>query len=553
MRPLLIVPMTGVSSRFTALGYDRPKFLLEVDGQLVIDHVNDMLPDWDDVIFICNPIHLDDPRFDLERHLLARRPKARVVRANGAQLGPGAAVLSVRELVDPDRPVVVNYCDFTVYWNSTELSDRLYSGEVDGVIPCYTGFHPHMAFSTSYAYVKMAGTQVADIQEKQPWTEDPGSEYASSGTYGFASGALLLDALDQQVEQQLLLSGEYYLSLTYKPMLAAGGRVEILEIQHFMQWGTPQDFEEYRETSRAIASWLQPRIVPDAVPQHPHSARVILASGAGQRFADAGYALPKPLLPLAGITVLEHALQALPGDETVVVTRGDLPGNDSVESLASQWHAHIVRLDGLSRGQAESALAGLRAIRGSGPVTVGACDALPTISRAAFDSAIDEAGEHGIVAWLATPLHAARRKPQQYGWAGTTGSRIDNVWIKADPSPHPAGVIIGTFSFPSARAAIEQIEALIADDERVNGEFYLDSLVGRALSDGRPAIALEVNTFASVGTPTEYESLVYWQSCLHKWAIHPYSLAGDPLVPATSRMTLDARFRRESAANGVSR
>ena len=45
MRPLLVIPMTGVSARFTAAGYDRPKFLLEVDGQLVIDHVVDMYPD----------------------------------------------------------------------------------------------------------------------------------------------------------------------------------------------------------------------------------------------------------------------------------------------------------------------------------------------------------------------------------------------------------------------------------------------------------------------------------------------------------------------------
>lgn len=548
MKPLLIVPMTGISSRFTAAGYDRPKFMLEVDGQLIIDHVIDMYPDWDDVIFICNGRHLDDSRLDLEAHLLRRRPRAKVVRLDAPQKGPGDAVLKVRGLIDRARAVVVNYCDFTVYWDSDILSERLCSGEVDGIIPCYTGFHPHRAFSTFYAYVKMEHGRVTDIQEKQPWSDNPAEEFASSGTYAFATGAILLDALDEQVEKKYLLKGEYYLSLTFKPILERGGRVEVLDIEHFMQWGTPQDLEEYKDTSAALASWNRPRVVDDCgngADQIP-TARVILASGAGSRFAQAGYSVPKPLLPLAGITVLEHALSALPGTETMFVTRADLPGNDAVEALALASGASIARLGGLSEGQASSALAGLRMLTMNGPVTVGACDALPTVSLSAFSAAVEAAGADGIVTWVAPALHAAKRKPDQYGWAAAHGSKIEAVWIKCAPAVADAGVMIGTFTFPSVTSAIRQIEALIGDGERVNGEYYLDSLVRRALTTGRPAIALNVTTFVSVGTPTEYEALRYWQSCLHKWALHPYSLVSDPLVPTGARARLDAEFRRHS-------
>ena len=44
------------------------------------------------------------------------------------------------------------------------------------------------------------------------------------------------------------LDGEYYLSLTYKSVLDMGLTVGVYELQHFMQWGTPQDLEEYRAT-----------------------------------------------------------------------------------------------------------------------------------------------------------------------------------------------------------------------------------------------------------------------------------------------------------------
>jgi CTP:molybdopterin cytidylyltransferase MocA len=511
-----------------------------------------MYPDWDDVVFVCNAQHLDDPRLGLEDHLLGRRPLGTVVRLDTPALGPGDAVLQARSHIPADRPVVVNYCDFAAYQDSDRLAERLFSGQVDGIIPAYTGNHPHMAHSTSYAYVRMEGDRVVDIQEKQPWTDDPQSEYASSGTYAFASGRLLLDSLEQQVIDGHLLKGEYYLSLTYKPLLARGGRVEILELQHFMQWGTPQDFEEYREASRAVAAWTGPRVRPLTVGSPTPSARVLLASGAGQRFRDAGYELPKPALPLSGRPVLDHALAGLPAGETVLVTRQDLSDHGVVASLARQVGAQLVSLPGMTQGQAESALRGLEAVPSDVPVTVGACDALPTISQAAFERALATAGDDGLIVWLARPYHAAARRPGQYGWAAVDGDGlVTGSWLKEQPGDPAAGVMIGTFTFASRDTGRRHIESLMADDERINGEFYLDSLVRRVAAAGSPVVGLDVETFSSVGTPAEYEALQYWQSCFHKWAHHPYALAADPLVAASDRARLDHRFRTWGAASST--
>jgi molybdopterin-guanine dinucleotide biosynthesis protein A len=152
VRPQLVVPMTGISSRFTAAGYDRPKALIEIDGETVIDHVVDMFPGWDDVVFICNADHLADPRLRLRERLLERRPQGKVVEVAAHKLGPGHAVLQAAEHIARDKPVVVNYCDFTCYWDADDFATYLSSGAVTGgAIPAYRGFHPHMLHSTSYA------------------------------------------------------------------------------------------------------------------------------------------------------------------------------------------------------------------------------------------------------------------------------------------------------------------------------------------------------------------------------------------------------------------
>lgn len=537
MRPQLVIPMTGLSSRFTAAGYERPKFMLEVDGQTVIEHVLDMYPDWRDVVFVCNGIHLDDSRYDLRALLLARRPEARIVRLDGAVRGPGEAILLARDAIALDKNVVVNYCDFTVQWNSDDLIRALAVEGVDGVIPVYTGFHPHTVYSTSYAYVRMEGDRAVDIQEKQPWTDDPLSELASTGTYAFSSGRLLLAALERQVELGLTLNDEYYLSLTYKPLLAEARRIDVLMVEHFMQWGTPQDFEEYLDLSRGLESWSRDRIIGRA-PSAPETSRVLLASGAGSRFATAGYSKPKPILPLSGTTVMEHALAGVPGDETIVVTRGDLPDGGSIAAIADLAGYAVVTLPGLSQGQAESALAGLRALRSNSPVSIAACDALLSIDRESFDRALDRAGDDGIVVWTAPPYPAAARQPEQYGWLSSSG-----IWLKQAPKDLDARVMVGTFTFPSRDSAIAAIVELMESGERLNGEFYLDSVARRMAEQGVPVVSFSALTYLSVGTPSEYETIRYWQSCFHKWVHHRYSLISDPLVPTSALADLDHRFR----------
>ena len=45
------------------------------------------------------------------------------------------------------------------------------------------------------------------------------------------------------------LKGEYYVSLVYNLMKSDGLKIRIFEIDHRLQWGTPQDLEEYLQWS----------------------------------------------------------------------------------------------------------------------------------------------------------------------------------------------------------------------------------------------------------------------------------------------------------------
>ncbi|MFP4003370.1 MAG: NTP transferase domain-containing protein, partial [Alphaproteobacteria bacterium] len=330
----IIVPMSGFGERFRRAGYSVPKPLIEVDGKPVIAHVIDLFPGETDFLFICNEDHLAAPEYRMAEILKAHCPTGRIVAIPPHRLGPVHAVLQAAEEIDPDAPAIVNYCDFTCYWDYADFKRFVAETECDGAIPAYRGFHPHSLGSTFYAYIRERGLWAYDIREKHPFTDDPLNEFASSGTYYFRSGRLMLDAFAAQRDRNLTVGGEFYASLACKPLFEAGRAIAVYALQHFMQWGTPGDLEEYVHWSNVFRRLAEP-----PAPRARHEGAVLIpAAGLGSRFAREGYGLPKPLIGVSGRPMLKQALAALPdAPRTRIVLRRDAPGAETLEE-ALQAH-----------------------------------------------------------------------------------------------------------------------------------------------------------------------------------------------------------------------
>ena len=76
--------------------------------------------------FICNQEHLEEPSFDMESILKKYCPSCKVVGIQPHKLGPVNAVLQIVHLLDPLEPVIVNYCDFSCFWDFVRAPSRLY-------------------------------------------------------------------------------------------------------------------------------------------------------------------------------------------------------------------------------------------------------------------------------------------------------------------------------------------------------------------------------------------------------------------------------------------
>lgn len=556
--------MSGYGDRFRRAGYVVPKPLIEVDGKPIIEYVIDLFPGETDFIFICNEDHLANPHYQMQQILRNLCPTGRIVGIPAHKLGPIHAIRQIEHLLDPAKPVVVNYCDFTCYWDWEHFKAFVAKIQCAGAIPAYKGFHPHSLGTTNYAYLKEVPSTIPgkesgwllDIQEKKPFTDNRMEEYASSGTYYFASAKIMSNAFDQTIAQNLNVGGEFYVSLSYKPMLAERKKIAIYPLQHFMQWGTPDDLAEYSKWSKIFRDLISHSI--DKNQESPAGSLVIPMAGLGKRFAVEGYTFTKPLIPVSGKAMAIMAISDLPkANYQSLVLRSDMPDLARIEESLSTYFPDAIKtlVPYVTEGQACTALIGLDALEKAthitqvnqadiAPVTFSVCDSAVLFNQAAYQSLIDNP-EIDVIVW-GTRGHAnAVRNPQMFGWIDADdNSSIRNISVKTSlAAPDVDPIVIGTFTFKKPSDAKRAIDSLIARNGRINGEFYLDSCINDALALGLRCHLFEVDSFISWGTPDDLKTFEYWQSCFHKWLHHPYRLELDSRVEQSSLTSLTERYQ----------
>lgn len=515
MNPQLIIPMSGIGRRFQDEGYVEPKFLIKVLGKTIIQHVIQMFPTIEDIVFIVNKEHCSNPRFRLKDHLREIAPSSKIFEIDGHNKGPGWAILAASSLIDLERPVIVNYCDFNAIFDYEKLEKELASG-IDGVIMTYDGFHPHMIRSQQFAYVKKnIYNEVIEIQEKKPFTNNPLLEEASTGTYGFRNGKILLDALNDQVKLNYDLNGEYYISLTYKAMLRKNLKIKTSKVKFFMQWGTPQDLSDFNYWSNAFNSLMQKF---NTEKFDSKTNKIILAAGRGDRFRNAGYVDSKALLSLNGKPIIERIIQIFGINQCTILLRRSQ--TDLINFLKT-INAKLKIIENETQGQAESAYLGLQNLENQ-KLLISTCDSILIINE------LDDLSDKEIDLYVFTTklMPNSELKPEQYGWVNfdKVTNSISKIVLKAKPDNYSNWqVFSGAIMVKSSDRLSRLLEELLNSDVKIDGEFYLDSAIEVAIKSGLRVIRKEADLFISLGTPDEYQSFIYWQSCFDDWESHPYS------------------------------
>ena len=536
----IIIPMTGTGQRYIDKGYTTPKPLIEIDGKPIIEHVVNLFPDETNFIFICNSKHLKET--NMREVLMKIAPKGQIIEIPPHKKGPVFAVYQIKDIINDDEEVIVNYCDFGTYWDYKDFLKHTRNRNADGAIPAYKGFHPHMLGKINYAFMRDEKQWMIEIREKQPFTDNRMDEYASNGTYYFKKGSYIKKYFKQLMDKDINLNGEYYVSMVYNLLVQNGLKVSIYEIQHMQQWGTPEELEEYKAWSdyfKSLTETKKSKKIYNAV-------KLIPLAGKGQRFQDARYKNPKPLIDISGKPMIIQASEALPDcvENIFVCLDEHLKKYPLEQELKNVYpKAKIIKINKITEGQACTCEIGLKGENTNKPLFIGACDNSMIIN---YDKLDKELEISDVLAFSFKNNPASEKNPNAYGWLKTDNqNNITDVSVKIPISDNPKNdnAIVGAFYFKSIKIFLDCLEYIYKNNIKVNNEFYVDSCILAAIKFGYKVRAFEVDKYICWGTPDDYKTFIAYQSLFHKLNYHPYSLEKDHTVNKTKINLLDKEFR----------
>jgi NDP-sugar pyrophosphorylase family protein len=524
----IIIPMSGIGRRFIEAGYSDPKPLIQIEGKSIIEHVINLFDkEDDDYVFICNDLHLKTT--NMKEILKSIVPNCRIYEVSVEnRRGPVDAVMQIaeREIADGDE-IIISYCDYGTKWDYKKFKEDNTKFNLDGSIPSYIGFHPHMLGSDNYAFIKEQNKNFLAIQEKKPFTENKMNEYASNGTYYFKSGRLVKKYFQQLIDKNISTNGEYYCSMVYNLMQEDKLNIRVFEIEKMLQWGTPKDLEEYLIWSDYF---LKRDVNFHKEFEDKYDTTLILPmAGAGSRFSKEGYKTPKPLLDIEGLPMIIQAVECLPKtSKKIFIGQEEHYNKYDIDTIIKDFYeeSETIGINYITEGQACTTDLAFQKfdIPLEKPLLVSACDNGVYYDMKKYEKLIEDPGVD-IIIWSFSNNPTSKLFPHMYAWLDVDENNyIKKVSIKKPfDNVENKNAIIGTMYFKEAAYFKKGLDKIYETNYRTNNEFYVDNMIEPLVNMGYKIKIFDVKNYLCWGTPNDYETYQYWLKYFTKSVINKVS------------------------------
>lgn len=229
---------------------------------------------------------------------------------------------------------------------------------------------------------------------------------------------------------------------------------------------------------------------------------VIPMAGRGSRFADAGWKSPKPLIDVMGKPMYAWATDGLPlerAEQLIFICLEehlhDLQFERDIRSRYEQYSPVIIELGEVTSGQLCTVLKAREQIDGDAPLLIFNADTYcPTTLATALDRWQERAD--GILDVFAADGDR---------WSFVRMDEVGRVVETAEKRRISSWATTGLYYFKNGGEFVKQADQMIADDDRVNGEFYVAPLYNRMIAAGMDIRANVVPEVWVLGTPEDLQ------------------------------------------------
>lgn len=237
----VVIPMAGLGTRFSQVGYTLPKPLISVNGkpmiQIVIENLqsNNFIQNF---IFIVREEHLKI--YNLAEFLQESVPNCKIITVSQTTEGAACTVLLSKEYINNDIPLIMANSDQYLEWNINDFLNYAINNKLDGLISTFTSSHP------KWSYAKINNDNiVTEVAEKNPISNN-----ATTGVYYWKRGYDFVNFAEMMISKNIRVNNEFYVCPVFNQAILNNKKIGIYECNKMWGLGTPEDLEIYLDNHK---------------------------------------------------------------------------------------------------------------------------------------------------------------------------------------------------------------------------------------------------------------------------------------------------------------
>ena len=250
----ILIPMAGEGSRFTQAGYKESKPTIPTYDRrtgkklpMVVCATLDLPQiesDGRNVIYVDRDFHKKN---GVEDEIKKYFPKAKFITINHLTEGQACTCLLAEQDIDNDEELLIAGCDNGMECCKEKFDE--YRKDADVLVFTYRHNESVLANPNAYGWMfvdekeNITGTSI-----KKAISDSPTEDHAVVATFWFKKGSIFVNATKKMIAENDRINNEFYVDKVVSHVLELGYKAKVFEIDRYIGWGTPEDYETYQKT-----------------------------------------------------------------------------------------------------------------------------------------------------------------------------------------------------------------------------------------------------------------------------------------------------------------
>ncbi len=240
---------------------------------------------------------------------------------------------------------------------------------------------------------------------------------------------------------------------------------------------------------------------------------IITLGGKGQRFTDAGYSGPKPLVLVGAKPAIQYLIEAFPENWKLLFVIGEqFRTSDLEDSICNiRLGAEVLYVDYSERGPIDTVAAALPMLNLEEPVIVSYCDYTMLWDPQDFAEAVEDFDAAVVTC---KGFHPTYYGPNSYCHLKVDGEKVLELQEKKlyTKSLQDEVTSVGLYYFKSVQFLSKALIMQLNQDLKYKTEYYTSLAIQAVLNEDKNARVLNfpITHMVQLGTPPDVQRFEYW-------------------------------------------